>query len=311
VAGAGADDVALDPKLAPYVKVGGVSGSLKSVGSDTMNNEVSLWTEGFQRFYPDVKIEVEGKGSNTAPPALAEGTAQFGAMSRAMKSDEMSQFEKRFSYKPLAVRSSIDCVVLIVNKDNPIAGSGLTLAQADAIFSKTRNGGYPQPISSWGDLGLTGEWASRSISLYGRNSASGTYGYIKSAALFNGDFRDEVKEQPGSSAVVQAVASDRYAIGYAGMGYLTADVKAVPLAAEAGAAPVEANMNNAYAGTYPLARFLLMYVNKHPVQPLDPLRLEFLKYILSREGQQDVIKAGYLPLPATIASQELEKLGAK
>ena len=121
-------------------------------------------------------------------------------------------------------------LAVYVHKDNPI--KSLTLQQVDAIFSKTRKGGFEKDIRTWGDLGLTGEWAKKPISLYGRNSASGTYGYFKEHALFKGDFKDTVKEQPGSSAVVQGVASDKYGIGYSGIGYKTADVRAVPLAAE-------------------------------------------------------------------------------
>ncbi len=218
----------VDPKLPTYNATQGVSGSLKSIGSDTMNNEMALWAEGFQRFYPNVKIEIEGKGSSTAPPALIAGTSQFGPMSRRMKEAEADAFEERFGYKPTAIPTSIDMLAVYVNKDNPV--KRLTLQQADAIFSKTRKGGYPKSIHTWGQLGLHGSWFRTPISLYGRNSASGTYGYFKKHALFGGDYRDEVKEQPGSSSVVQGCATDRFGIGYSGIGYKTADVRVVPLA---------------------------------------------------------------------------------
>lgn len=307
-AGLAAQAVAVDPALPAYAPVQGVSGSLKSVGSDTMNNEMALWTEGFKTFYPDVKIEAEGKGSSTAPVALIKGTAHFGPMSRPMKSEELDEFERAFGYEPTALPTSIDMLAVYVHKDNPIAG--LTLQQVDAIFGKTRKGGHATDIRTWGDLGLTGEWAGKPISLYGRNSASGTYGYFKEHALFKGDFKDEVKEQPGSSSVVQGVASDRYGIGYSGIGYRTADVRALPLAAASGEPLVEAQPEYAYTGEYPLARFLYLYVNHHPDGQLDPLRREFVRYVFSRQGQSEVVKDGYLPVPATVAMEALRAVGA-
>ena len=296
----------LDPRLPDYQPVSGVSGSLKSIGSDTLNNLMTLWAEGFKAQDPNVKIEIEGKGSSTAPPALIAGTAQFGPMSRAMKPSEIDEFEKKFGYKPIPVSVAVDALAVFVHKDNPIAC--LTLQQVDAIFSKTRKGGLDQDIASWGDLGLTGEWADKLISLYGRNSASGTYGYFKDEALFKGDYKDGVKEQPGSAAVVQGVATDRLAIGYSGIGYKTADVRAVPLAKRAGQC-VDATAEQAYAGKYPLARFLYIYTNKDPSQPLDPVRAEFVKYVLSAQGQQAVVKDGYFPITARVAEKDAKALG--
>lgn len=299
--------VEVDPKLPTYQAAQGVSGSLKSLGSDTMNNEMTLWAEGFMAIYPNVQIEIEGKGSSTAPPALIAGTAQFGPMSRTMKAKEEDDFEKRYGYKPTGLPTSIDMLAVYVHKDNPI--KGLTLQQVDAIFSKNRLGGHARDIRTWGDLGLTGAWASRPISLYGRNAASGTYGYFKEVALFGGDYKDAVKEQPGSSSVIQGVATDKYAIGYSGIGYKTADVRVVPLALDANAAFVDATPDTAYSGEYPLARFLYLYVNYRPGSQLDPLRREFIKYVYSNQGQRDVIKDGYLPVPATIARETLESVG--
>ena len=299
--------VQVDSELPEYKPVQGISGSLKSIGSDTMNNEMALWAEGFRRFYPNVHVEIEGKGSSTAPPALVAGTSQFGPMSRSMKAAEADAFEQRYGYKPTALPTSIDMLAIYTHKDNPI--KGLTLPQVDAIFSKSRAGGYPDDIRTWGQLGLGGEWATAPISLYGRNSASGTYGYLKEHALFNGDYKDEVKEQPGSSSVVQGCASDRYAIGYSGIGYKTADVRAIPMAVEEEEEFVEALPENAYTGDYPLARFLYLYVNAKPGTELDPLRREFIKYVFSKQGQADVVKDGYFPVPAAIARQSLESVG--
>ncbi len=298
----------LDPALRPYAKVSGeVAGSLKFVGSDTMNNLVALWAEGFKKFYPGVREAIEGKGSASAPPALTEGTATFGPMSRDWKPSEIDAFTSKHGYPPAAVPVAIDMLAVFVHKDNPLAG--LSLQEVDAIFSKNRTGGAKAEIRTWGDLGLGGEWKDKPISLYGRNASSGTYGYFKEFALFKGDFKPTVKEQPGSSAVVQAVASDRYAIGYSGIGYRTADVRAVAIAAKTGATAVEAEAANAYSGDYPLARFLSLSVNHKPGAALDPLRREFLRYVLSATGQADVKKDGYLPVTAAVARRSLAAVG--
>ena len=257
--------VEIEAGIAHYEKVGSeISGSIKSVGSDTMNNLMARWAEDFRKVYPNVQIEIEGKGSATAPPALIEGTANFGPMSRDWKKEEIEAFQTKFGYKPTTVPTSIDMLAVYVNKDNPI--QGLTLAQIDAVFSKGRKGALTDVVT-WGELGLTGQWKDKPINLYGRNSASGTYAYFKEHALFKGDFKDSVKEQPGSSAVVQAVATDPYGIGYSGIGYKTADVRAVPLSLREGKPFVAAEPANAYRGTYPLARFLMISVNSKPDAP--------------------------------------------
>jgi phosphate transport system substrate-binding protein len=298
----------VDQALSDYKQVEGVAGSIKSIGSDTMNNLMTMWAEEFIRMYPNVRVEIEGKGSSTAPPGLIAGTSTFGPMSRAMKAKEVDEFEKKYGYKPTQLPTAIDMLAIYVHKDNPI--QGLTLKQVDAIFSKTRKAGNATDIVKWGDLGLTGEWANKPISLYGRNSASGTYGYLKEHALQNGDYKDSVKEQPGSSAVVQAVASDLYGIGYSGIGYKTADVRAVPLAGADGKS-VPAVAEHAYDGTYPLARFLYMYVNHKPGSQLDPLRREFVKLVFSKSGQTVVIKDGFFPISAKIADRAMDSVGIK
>src|SRR5437773_7746586 len=298
--------VKLDPALQPYKQTSGVSGSINSIGSDSLNNLMTLWAETFSKFYPNAKIQIEGKGSSTAPPALIAGTAQIGPMSRPMKGSELDQFEKKYGYKPTQIRTAVDALAVFVNKDNPV--KCLTMAQVDAIFSKSRRAGYKEDIKTWGQVGLTGDWANRPISLYGRNSASGTYGFFKEHTLKNGDYKDEVKEQPGSASVVQGATVDRHAIGYSGIGYATPGVRAVPLAEKDGGKCVEATADNAYSGSYPLARFLYVYVNKAPGKPLDPLTREFVKLIVSREGQEGVVKDGYFPIPATIAKEEQNKI---
>jgi phosphate transport system substrate-binding protein len=298
--------VQLDPGLLPYKTASGVSGNISSVGSDTLNNLMTFWAEQFARYYPNAKVQIEGKGSSTAPPALIGGTAQLGPMSREMKGSEIDQFEKKYGYKPVGLRTSVDALAVFVNKDNPI--KCMSLGQVDAVFSKSRRRGAKEDVATWGQLGLTGEWASRPISLYGRNSASGTYGFFKEHSLKNGDFKDSVKEQPGSASVVQGVTVDRFAMGYSGIGYATAGVRAVPLTEKDGGKCIEATADNSYSGAYPLSRFLFVYINRAPGKPLDPLVREFARLMLSREGQEAVIKDGYFPIPATVAKEELNKV---
>ena len=295
----------VDAKIAKYKPASGVAGNLGSIGSDTLNNLMTYWAEGFKKKYPNVNIQIEGKGSTTAPPALIEGTAQLGPMSRPMKGTETDAFEAKYGYKPTQLRTALDSLAVFVHKDNPI--KGLTLAQVDSIFSKTQRC-KGADAKTWGDVRADGAWAGAPLSLYGRNSASGTYGFFKEHALCNGDYKDTVKEQPGSASVVQGVSEDRNGVGYSGIGYTTSGVRAVPLAAKEGEPFHEANYQNVLNGSYPLSRFLFVYINRAPGKPLDPLVKEFAKFVLSKEGQEIVIKDGYYPLPASVSKEELVKL---
>ena len=293
----------VDPKLPDYQATSGVSGNLSSVGSDTLNNLMTLWAEEFKRMYPNVNIQIQGAGSSTAPPALTEGTANFGPMSRLMKDQEVQAFEAKYGYKPTAIGVAIDALAVFVNKDNPIAG--LTLEQVDGVFSATQKCGG-RNMTRWGQLGLTGDWDKKPIQLYGRNSVSGTYGYFKEHALCKGDFKTGVNEQPGSASVVQSVATSINGIGYSGIGYKTSGVRTVPLKGDDGQF-YDANEKNALSGKYPLARVLYIYVNRAPNKPLPPMDAEFFKMVLSKRGQSVVEKDGYVPLPAKLAAAELAK----
>ena len=300
-----ADQLKVDANLSDYVKVQGVAGNLNSVGSDTLNNLMTFWAESFRKKYPNVNIQIEGKGSSTAPPALIEGTSQLGPMSRQMKNKEVEAFEGKYGFKPTVIGVALDSLAVYVNKDNPI--EKMDLKEVDAIFSKTRKGGAAADISTWGQAGLKGEWSNKPISIYGRNSASGTYGYFKSKALFKGDYKDTVKEQPGSASVVLGVTEDLGGIGYSGIGYKTSGVKAIALSKKGGDA-YEPSYKNVLSGKYPLGRLLYVYVVKEPNKPLPKLVKEFLKFVLSKEGQEIVVKDGYLPLTSEVAAKQLALL---
>ncbi|MBR9727387.1 PstS family phosphate ABC transporter substrate-binding protein [Shewanella intestini] len=295
----------IDQTLPTYEKTSGVSGNLSSVGSDTLANMMTLWAEDFKHIYPNVNIQIQAAGSSTAPPSLTEGTSQFGPMSRKMKPNELEAFEKHFGYQPTAIRVAIDALAVFVHKDNPI--KGLSIEQIDSIFSSTNKCGGNE-VKRWGDVGLSGNWQAKDIQLYGRNSVSGTYGYFKKKALCKGDFRPNVNEQPGSASVVQSVSQSLNAIGYSGIGYKTAGVKAIAVSKK-GDKFVAATHENAANGRYPLSRYLYVYINKHPNKDLSPMDREFIRYMLSKQGQQIVEKDGYVPLPRTVVAKDLAKAG--
>jgi phosphate transport system substrate-binding protein len=297
----------LDSSLSTYERASGVSGNFSSVGSDTLANLMTLWAEEFKRAYPNVNIQIQAAGSSTAPPALTEGTSNMGPMSREMKDNEIEAFENKYGYKPTAVPVAIDSLAVFVHRDNPI--KGLTMAEVDAVFSVTLKCGNPESIDVWGQFGMEGDWERRDLQLFGRNSVSGTYGYFKETALCTGDFKNSVNEQPGSASVVQSVSTSINGIGYSGLGYTTSSVRSLPIAKEAGSEYYEATPENAITGNYPLARFLFVYVNKEPNKPLAPLEREFIKLVLSRSGQEVVLKDGYIPLPAAVVEATYQALG--
>jgi phosphate transport system substrate-binding protein len=298
-----------DPKLPAYVKATGVSGNISSIGSDTLNNLMTKWAEEFRKQYPNVNIQIQGAGSSTAPTALTEGTSNFGPMSRAMKPSEVQDFEAKYGYKPMAIPVAIDLLAVYVNKDNPL--KGLTIAQVDAIFSATRKCGYKEDVTRWGQLGMEGAWANRDFTVYSRNAVSGTYGYFKDVALCGGDFKSSINEQPGSASVVQGISESINGIGYSGIGYITSSVKALPLAKKEGEPFYAPNADHALDGKYPLSRFLYVYINKHPNKEMLPLEREFVRFVLSKNGQDVVAHDGYVPVPATVAAKALADLGIK
>ncbi|MGB5803053.1 MAG: phosphate ABC transporter substrate-binding protein PstS family protein [Vibrio anguillarum] len=294
--------------LVDYSKTNGVAGSLLSAGSDTLAGMTTLWVEEFKTIYPNINAQVQASGSSTAPPALTEGTAQFGPMSRPMRGREIEAFERAHGYKPTALRVAIDAIGIFVHRDNSI--KGLNFTQLDSIFSSTLRCGATQPTNTWAQLGVDDDWAKRGIQLFGRNSVSGTYGYFKQNALCGGDFKKGVNEQPGSASVVQSVASSINTIGYSGVGYQVSGVKLIPIAKQ-GDQFIAASYENILSGAYPLSRYLYVYVNKHPNQDLPPMQREFIRFIFSKQGQAIVGKDGYVPVSAKFAQQELAKVGIK
>ncbi len=301
--------VSVDPKLPDYKPTNGVAGRIVTVGSDTMNNLAQLWTEEFKKFYPGTSAAIDAKGSSNAIPALVNGSATFGPMSRDAKKSEIQAFNEKFGYDPVLLPTSIDMVAVYVNRNNPV--EGFSFPEIDAIFSSTRKGGAKAQARQWGQLGASGDLKDKKFECYGRNAASGTYGFFKEKVLQDGDFGDWVTENAGSSAVVQSVGANIAGIGYSGIGYRTPNVKPLMLSIERGGAMVAAEPKNAYDGSYPLARPLFLAINYDPRKPLEPMRAEFVRYIFSKQGQSQVIKDGYLPVDAETAAEALAMVGLK
>lgn len=292
-------------EAADYNKKPGVAGNITSVGSDTLGNLMTFWAEEFKRIYPHVTFQIQASGSSTAPAALTEGTANIGPMSRQLKESEIAYFSKTHGYQPTVLIVAVDAIALFVDLHNPV--QGLNLQQIDSIFSSTRFCGGPQPLRFWHQVGLGGEWQGKRIKLFSRNSVSGTYGLFKEKALCQGDFLKTVNEQPGSASVVQSVAYSDGALGYAGFGYKTAGVRALPVARE-GQQYVEPSMEKIASGEYPLSRFLYIVINKQPEQPLPILVQEFLRFVLSSQGQDLVSRDGFIPIPQRLKGQQLRMI---
>ncbi len=293
-----------DPATPLYKVTNGVSGNIRATGSDTLSRLMTAWEETFQEMYEGVSVVVEAKGSSTAPPALLAGTAQLGPMSREMTPAEIDAFKGKYGYSPSVVRVAVDALAVFVNKDNPI--KGLTMQEVDGIFSSTFKS-KGRDITLWKELGLRGDWIDRSITLYGRNGASGTHDFFREVALGRGKFKETVTEGSGSGVVIQAVGWDLYGIGYSGIGFKSKAVKVLSLGYSADK-PVEPSAANALNGSYPLSRFLYIYFNKPPGKPLEKTVAEFLKFVESKEGQQIVVHEGFFALPATACLEELAKL---
>ncbi len=279
---AGDSSSLVDPALRGYQRTSGVSGTIKAVGSDTMNNLMTLWAEGFKRSYPNVRAEIEGKGSSTAPPALIAGTSTFGPMSRDMKTSEIEAFETRHGYKP-TVAPGGDRHAGRVRPSRQSDQSAIASSARRDVFVAAQRGGIARD-PHLGRSGADRRMAESAHQLIWSQCGLRPYAYFKENSLFGGDYRDKVIELPGSSAVVQAIATDKYGIGYSGIGFATAGVRAVPLAVSDDAPAVLPRAQFALTGEYPLARFLWLAVNYKPGSRLDPLRQEFIRYVYSSGG---------------------------
>jgi phosphate transport system substrate-binding protein len=312
----------LDPALASYQPATTVKGEIRSVGADTMEELTKLWIAGFSKVQPGATFTMDAKASGTAVPALTDGKADIGPCAREVLPPELGPFQKKFGYEPFAVRvasgsyrtpGKTHAIAFLVNKDNPI--EKVTFSQLDAVFSTTRRHGGKEDIRTWGQLGLKGEWADKPIALWGLIRPNGIANFIQARVIANGEYKSGINERTtvGSlaalDAIAQGVAADRYAIGYAGFGNLIPGVKAVALAENDGGPYYKGTFDEVVTHTYPLSRHIYVYINRGPNQPIDPKIREFLDYILSKDGQDAVVKEGiFLPLSASAVKQERARL---
>jgi phosphate transport system substrate-binding protein len=294
--------VEVDPALPDYLPVAALEGGMNSVGGDPLNNLMTFWAEGFQQWYPKVFVQIEGSGGSTAPAALIEGTAQLGPMVREMNAAEVAAFEKKWGYPPIAIKVAMDVLAVVVHPDNPIAS--LSLTQLDGVYSSSFKRGGADAVT-WGDLGLTGEWTTASIAPYGRNVKSASHGFMWQTVLMRGTYKPSVQSMPATKALIEVVATQRHGLGYAGIGFLTPAVRAVPLS-DGTQPPALPTHEMVLAEKYPLSRSLYVYIHKKP--GADPLVSEFIRYVLSKQGQEIVAKDGLFPLTAAIAAEQRAKV---
>jgi phosphate transport system substrate-binding protein len=292
--------VRVDSGLPSYTKASGVTGSLVSIGSDTMDSLMEAWLESFVSNY-GISTKLLGLGSSAAVPALIEGNAQLGPMSREMKAEEIERFERRYGYKPTKITVVMDAINVIVSNANTI--KAISLQELGGIYFK--NG--QKDITSWEHMGVK-SLKGRPISVFARASDSGTASFFREKVLSNGDYKSGIKEMNLSATVVRNITFDRFAIGYCGAADLVPEVKAVPVAEKKGGQAYDANYENVMGGKYPLSRNLYIYVNRHPQNGLPQSVSEFIKFALSRDGQEIAVKKGYLPLNADMCNQEKTKL---
>jgi len=289
----------LSDALPSYELVAGLSGKITSIGESTTTNLVARVAAAFRRMYPDVTLQVTASPISVGPAALLEGRADLVPMSRPLAPEEVQSFTKKYGYPPTEIKVAADALAIYVEKGNPVPG--LTLGQLDGIFSRTQSRGGSS-IETWGQAGLTAEWADRRITLYGYGPDDGAHQIFQQQVLDGGAFRLSLRVEGGGSSIVQGVASDPGAIGFASVFFACKRVRVVQIAGADGRsyAPTEENVRS---HKYPLSRFLYIYVNKPPRQPLGGPASEFLLFLLSREGQQIVADGGNIPLDVATVEQ--------
>jgi phosphate transport system substrate-binding protein len=307
----------VDPAIPSYKPVKHLSGTLKGVESNTVTVLLDNWIAGFTKMYPGVKISADIGGSGQGGPRLTNGSADFAFIAREMMGREVTLFIDKFGYPPLAisvaggsfaVKAFTDSVVFIVNKDNPL--NEISYPQLDAIYSATHNRGIREPITNWGQLGLTGEWADKPIHAWGVEIPNGYDGFVNMHVLANGQWREGIQAQHTVIPLSDKVAADKYAIAYTGLAWNTnPNTKVLKLIVHPGDPAIEATFENVASQKYPLSRTIYMFLNHEPGKPIDPVLRQFLLYALSRQGQQAVVDDGiFTPLPAAMDLREAEKL---
>jgi phosphate transport system substrate-binding protein len=307
----------VDPSIPVYKPVKGLSGHLMGVESNTVTDVLKAWIDGFHALYPNVTIDSEIGGSGQGGPRLTNGKADFAFIAREMMGREETPFVDKFGYKPLAiavsggslgVKAFTDSVVFIVNKDNPL--TQISYPQLDAIYSLTHNRGIRQPITTWGQLGLTGDWADKPIHLWGVQIPNGYDNFVNMHVMADGQWRGDINTMPTVIPLSDKVAADKYALSYTGLAWDTnPDTKVLKLSLRDGGPYIAPTMQTVADQTYPLSRVIYIFVNRPPDKPLSPVLGEFLRYVLSQQGQQAIVRDGiFTPLPASRDAIETKRL---
>ena len=302
-----AGQVVLDPNLPYYRPVENLSGELKLGGSNTMSHIAAGWIDSFTQFYPDVKISIEVNGSRQAVKDVASGTTQIGLLSRTVYREEVEAFQKQFGYAPTVLTPCLERTAIFVHKDNPI--QGLTMAQLDSIYSPECRRGSDKPCGTWAYFGVEGEWGKRRVVAHGRTKDTGSQVFLQQAVMLGAPLREDMVAHKSNVDMIKAIGADPNSVGFAGLSYAMPNVKAVPLAFTAEEGFVAIDSTEADRGLYPLVRRLQFVVKHDPGSQLRPLEQEFIKYVFSRMGQEDVVKAGFQAIPARPARVALDAVG--
>lgn len=297
----------LDPQLPAYHPIDKLEGKIVLVGSDTMSQVAAMWKDRFKQFYPEVEISIVVKGATNAVPAVMDGEATIGMLSREATPEEIAAFTAKKGYAPKLLVPSLERIAVYVNECNPI--ESLSLAQLDAIFSKSLKRGESQEITTWGQVGVVGNEASKLISLRGRSATTGSQAFFQSVVLQGGEFRAEMTEEKDNFTLVKAIAADPNAIGFSGEMYQISGIKAVPISWKTGEEAYSIDSLADENGTYPIVRPLQFVIDHAPDTEFPAMEREFLRYVFSHMGQEDVVKAGFHPISASPAKTALGAVG--
>ncbi len=306
-----------------------VTGQLTVWGDDALVGLMTIWARDFQRLQPGVSFHIFLRGTSTAVGALYTGTAQIGLFGREIRPLEIVSWKRIFSYPPLGftiATGSYDqfaktvAVAMLVNQANPL--EHISLRQLDAIYSRDRRRGAPSRIVTWGQLGLTGAWASRPIKIYGLDENTGTAQYFASRVLEEGRWNCDLDLPRGSpqtmfrgsggkaaDALVEALQHDPYAVGIGGFRNAGSGLKALAVGEKDSGPFIQGTKATVADRSYPLSRNIYLFVNKDPAEAWDPKIEEFLRFVFSSQGQAGVAEeGGYLPLPRAMVAEGRKKL---
>ena len=270
-----------------------------------MSGPATLWAQEFKTLHPDAQVEVEGKGATTGAGALIEDSKNICMIDDGLSAVQAEAFEKKYGYKATLIPVFMDILAVTVHADNPVRS--LTEAQLKSLFSDPA-------IKTWGQLGLRGEWENKPIAIHGRvQSIEGqsvySRRYFKRTILGGGEFRGEVIPHKTSATIAEAIAKDRYAIGYLEVGALTKGIAPIAIARRAGEKPIAPDLESSYQGQYLLGRCFFLAINNKPGIPVGELHREFLRYVLSKQGQKQVVLYGDTPINSNISKEQIRRIG--